>query len=126
SAVISDHPAWRTSSQGYDRLEVFCNRVASEILLPQSVLEAAVSSVFSGSSPKVSIEAISSQLKRSRLLIAVRLVSNGTIDETFFRQYRRELSEEWRSQKLRQKEKLKQRKNDGGPGHRNLITRVGR
>lgn len=98
-------------------VERFCDRVASELLVPEAELPNAFSaeSLRSFESAAESIWRFASERKVSSTLVAFRLMDRGNLSQDSFRKLGAFFYDKWRSQKEIQKQKAKE--NDGGPSY---------
>lgn len=100
----------------YDPIEVFCNRVAAEILMPhENIIESAKSS---NEINKETIERIARKFGVSRLALSTRFLNLGLISKRSYNSLRSVFIDDWEKYLARQKKKLKDSK--GYPPH-NLL-----
>jgi Zn-dependent peptidase ImmA (M78 family) len=102
-------------SRSEDEVEQFCNRVASEIILPSSRFDIEFSNLDSGIEVDKRIEALSKIFKVSEEVIARRLLSLSVISEADYRRLRDYYNDRWLEHK--KEEKRKQKEKDGGPSY---------
>ncbi len=98
-------------------VEKFCDRVASELLVPEAEFVSAFSaeSLRSFESAAEIIGRFASERKVSSTLVAFRLMDRGALSQDLFRKLGTFFYEKWRSHKEIQKQKAKE--NDGGPSY---------
>lgn len=98
-------------------VERFCDRVASELLVPEAEFASAFSeeSLRSFESAAEIIGRFASERKVSSTLVAFRLMDRGALSQDLFRKLGAYFYDKWRSQKEIQKQKAKE--NDGGPSY---------
>lgn len=98
-------------------VEKFCDRVASELLVPETEIATAFSaeSLRSFESAAEIIGRFASERKVSSTLVAFRLMDRGALSQVLFRELGSFFYEKWKSHKESQKKKAKE--NDGGPSY---------
>ncbi len=98
-------------------VEKFCDRVASELLVPEAEVATAFSaeSLTSFESAAEIIGRFASERKVSSTLVAFRLMDRGALSQVMFRKLKESFYEKWKSQKETQKQKAKE--NEGGPSY---------
>lgn len=98
-------------------VEKFCDRVASELLVPEAELASAFSaeSLKSFESAAEIIGRFASEKKVSSTLVAFRLMDRGTLSQDLFRKLGTYFYEKWKSHKEILKQKAKD--SDGGPSY---------
>lgn len=98
-------------------VEKFCDRVASEILMPETEIESEVSlsALETFESTARYISNFASQRKVSSTLIAYRLLEIGTINQEVYRKLSTYFHEKWMENKEREKKKSKE--SSSGPSY---------
>lgn len=98
-------------------VERFCDRVASELLVPETEIATAFSaeSLRSFESAADVIGRFAGERKVSSTLVAFRLMDIGALSQGLFRRLGAFFYEKWKSHKESQKQKAKE--NDGGPSY---------
>lgn len=99
------------ATSGNARVERFCNDVASEFLLPKSLLSAPKA----GSDIEAFVEAMASEWNVSEPMIAYRLHSAGMISGDLYDQLRGMYASRWRA--LRERTRESNRDVEGGPNY---------
>jgi Zn-dependent peptidase ImmA (M78 family) len=104
------------SGGGYEqRVEKFCNNVASEVLLPSNELGAWRPTYGEASSLIAEIDQFASSRKVSCSLVAYRMYLSGRIDEPTWQFLSKTFADMWTREKLSQKEKS--RASESGPSY---------
>ena len=107
----------RNSSEA--RTEVFCNRVASEIVLERSAFNTAWQNA-TGASLENRIYQISNRFNISREVVARRLLEQRVIDRRKYLELHDQYVSDWKDEKAREKRRNKE--SDGGPSPHMLKT----
>jgi len=99
------------------RIEKFCDKVASELLIPESELDSGFpyQALDDFDSAVGAIDRFSSARKASSRLVAFRLLSRAAISQEMFNAMSAHFLERWISSKARQKEQAK--RSSGGPSY---------
>jgi Zn-dependent peptidase ImmA (M78 family)/transcriptional regulator with XRE-family HTH domain len=107
---ISNFDALRISQSNYQEREVFCNKVAAEFLVPNTILVSEWRRVMNGELASA-IQSLADKFKVSRVVIARRLLDFQQITvDTYW-----ELYNQWRDEWVFIREY--QREREGGPGY---------
>ena len=107
---ISNFDALRIGPSNYQEREVFCNEVAAEFLVPETILVNEWRRVIKGEL-EFTIQSLADRFKVSRIVIARRLLDFQEITrETYW-----ELYNQWRDEWSIVRER--QRNSEGGPGY---------
>ena len=95
-------------------VERFCNDVASEYLLPSSVVEALDVGTPDPDRLVEALGRVSSEWRVSRALVAYRLYRSGKIDHGLYRQLAQTFRQQWKEERRQRGEN---RKGQGGPNY---------
>jgi Zn-dependent peptidase ImmA (M78 family) len=96
-----------------DKIEIYCNQVASAILLDQNSFVQLWNSYTGALSIEDRINKTSEVFKVSEEVVARRLLQNGIIVENKYKELRKMYADRWR--KIKEEEKEKYRSSPGGP-----------
>jgi Zn-dependent peptidase ImmA (M78 family) len=104
------------SGGGYEqKVERFCNEVASQILLPSDELDAWAPSYGQPDGLVAEINQFALNRKVSRSLVAYRMYLSGRVDESTWHLLNKTFQDMWIKEKTSQKEKA--RASEGGPSY---------
>lgn len=98
-----------------DRIEMFCNAVSAEILVPQRYFRQLWQRKNASMPIDKGIESSARHFRVSREVIARRLLDWGKITRRKYSELAKNYAEEWQANKKREKEQQKQQ--DRGPGY---------
>jgi Zn-dependent peptidase ImmA (M78 family)/DNA-binding XRE family transcriptional regulator len=98
-----------------DRVEIFCNAVSAEVLVPQKYFRQQWQRTIPGCSIENAIDANATHFKVSREVIARRLLDWGKITNKKYTELSQSYAEEWQTNKQREKQRHREQK--GGPGY---------
>lgn len=97
SGVSGEHfDAWSDSDTG--RIESFCNRVASHVVLPASSFERCLAGLPARTDIVLQIESVAQQFKISRDVVAIRLLDRGDLTEDQYRILHQQYVDDWKAQ----------------------------
>jgi Zn-dependent peptidase ImmA (M78 family) len=102
-------PIFRPRTEA-DRIEVFCNAVAGEVLVPTQLLAPRTAKVDHNHIREF-ISDLSSEFRVSTEVVARRLLDMGVITPSIYRKLRKEYQDEWKRLQAMQKKKR------GGPAY---------
>lgn len=97
SGVSGESFAVRPDSDA-GRIERFCNRVASHIVLPDGTFDRCFSDLPAGTEIAHRIQTVAQRLKISRDVVARRLLDKGDLTEDRYRILHRQYIDDWRAQ----------------------------
>jgi Zn-dependent peptidase ImmA (M78 family) len=112
---ISNFDALRIAASNHQDREVFCNKVAAEFLVPETILLNEWRRVMNWEL-ETAIQSLADSFKVSRVVVARRLLDSQEIDSTTYWELYNQWRDEWSTMHERQKE------SEGGPGYF-VITR---
>jgi len=115
SGVSDLEVASLSGNEDIQRIEIFCNRVASNVLIEQQVFsqEWAATEMYNQTRPR--IEEIAKTFKVSREMIARRLLDNKVISNDFYQELRHEYHDKYIESKEKKDQKM--RDSEGGPSY---------
>ena len=119
---VSGVPSPETPRSPQDRIERFCNDVASEFLLPSSALHIHPSAPEVGNKQSAAdfIKSLAEDWSVSEPMVAYRLNRIGLVETTVYRELVADYAARWQYNRRRQREQ--NRDSEGGP-NRHVVTR---
>lgn len=112
---ISNLIAARKITTDSDRIEMFCNTVSAEVLVPQRYFRQRWQRATAGKTVEEGIASSARHFNVSREVIARRLLDWGRIKSRKYTELVQRYAKEWQANKKREKER--QSKQDGGPNY---------
>ncbi len=112
---VSNLIAARRITTDSDRIEMFCNAVTGEILVPQTYFRQLWQKQHAGTPIDKGIESSARHFNVSREVIARRLLDWGKITSRKYSELAKKYVQEWKANKKQEKEQQKQK--DSGPGY---------
>jgi len=119
---ISGDVLFRNAKTNQERIELYCNRVAAEILIPDSEYKKAKASAESGITEEW-IAKHASKFKVSKDAMACRAREQGDLSWESYLEFHAKCEEEWKAERLRQAEE-RSKKESGGVHWPQIDSRV--